>query len=96
MEEKLPPIDFSAQRQLFSDLVETVIRVFNPAATAPFANLADYLRALDRRDRYIRDWEAFLAQWDVLLCPPAMTTAFEHCGHGGLMQDGTARVIPEL
>ena len=85
VEEKLPPIDFPAQRQLFSDLVETVIRVFNPAATAPFVNLADYLRALDRRDRYIREWEAFLTQWDVLLCPPAMTGAFEHCETGAAL-----------
>jgi amidase len=86
VEEKLPPVDFLAQRQLFSDLVETVIRVFNPAATAPFADLADYLRALDRRDRYIRDWDAFLTRWDVLLYPPAMITAFEHCETGAALE----------
>ncbi len=27
-------------------------------------------------------WEQFFDAWDVILCPPAMTTAFPHCEPG--------------
>jgi amidase len=46
------------------------------------ATLAHYLAALDRRDRSIVAWEEFFDRWDVLLCPPSMTTAFPHCDPG--------------
>ena len=37
---------------------------------------------LQKRDRSIIAWEKFLSQWDALLCPVSMTTAFSHCEAG--------------
>lgn len=45
--------------------------------------------ALDRRARLMQQWEAFFAEWDVLLCPPCMTTAYPHCEPGSaILVDG--------
>ena len=42
-----------------------------------------------QRDQAIIAWEQFFDQWDVLLCPPAMTNAFPHCEPGApLLVDG--------
>jgi amidase len=76
----LPEVDFSQQKALFSELCNDVITVFQPQpdGTEPIS-LANYFTALDRRDAFIYAWEHFFDDWDVLLCPVAMTTAFEHC-----------------
>lgn len=53
----------------------------------------DYFAALTERDRLITQMDAELAQWDVLLCPVAMTPAFAHCPTGAAIAvDG--RKIP--
>ena len=41
-------------------------------------SLVHYFAALQRRDRSMVAWEKFLADWDALLCPASMTTAFAH------------------
>jgi amidase len=41
--------------------------------------LEEYIKALDARDRITRLWEAFFQEWDALICPVSMTTAFPHC-----------------
>jgi amidase len=51
---------------------------FDPQSNQPPATLAQYLTALHRRDQSIIAWEQFFDQWDALLCPPSMTTAFPH------------------
>ncbi len=33
-------------------------------------------------DQSIIAWEQFFDEWDVLLCPPSMVTAFPHCETG--------------
>ena len=38
--------------------------------------------ALARRDRSILAWDRFFENYDALLCPVAMTTAFAHCAPG--------------
>jgi amidase len=48
--------------------------------------LAHYLEALHRRDQSIIAWEQFFDEWDVLLCPPSMITAFPHCPPGSPLQ----------
>ncbi|MDR3577786.1 MAG: amidase [Anaerolineaceae bacterium] len=79
VEERLPELDFGQQSALFAKLVSDVIGVFQPQAEgARPLPLADYLVELDQRDRFILAWEAFFENWDALLCPAAMTTAFEH------------------
>ncbi len=55
----------------------------------PAPSLADYFSALQRRDAAIGTWERFFDDCDVLLCPVAMTNAFEHCEAGSpLLVDG--------
>lgn len=48
--------------------------------------LAQYLEALHVRDQSIFAWEQFFEEWDVLLCPPSMVTAFPHCQPGSSLQ----------
>lgn len=55
----------------------------------PGPSLADYFSALQQRDAVIGTWERFFDDCDVLLCPVAMTNAFEHCEPGSpLLVDG--------
>lgn len=42
------------------------------------ATLKGYFEALTERDRYIAQMDKELEQWDVWLCPVAMTPAFTH------------------
>ena len=75
----LPPIDFAAGRQLFSDLTDTLSgAIYPPPEGEAPATLSAFLQALDHRDRFITAWERFFEDWDVLLCPPVMCTAFTH------------------
>ncbi|MDJ0733671.1 MAG: amidase [Nostocaceae cyanobacterium] len=61
---------------------------FNP-------NLKDYFEALTERDYLIAKMDRELAQWDVWLCPVAMTPAFTHCSPGEAVEvDG--RKIPYM
>jgi amidase len=79
VEQILPEVDFAAQGTLFGKLVNDMISVFQPQPEGgrPLP-LADYLIELDQRDRFIEAWENFFDSWDALLCPAAMTSAFEH------------------
>ena len=52
---------------------------FQPEEDQSPTTLAQYLEALHRRDQSMIAWEQFFQEWDVLLCPPSMTTAFPHC-----------------
>jgi amidase len=62
------------------------VGAFQPAENEPPTNLARYLEALHRRDQSIIAWEQFFDEWDVLLCPPSMITAFPHCETGSPLQ----------
>src|SRR5205085_6995063 len=59
----------------------------------PPTTLAQYLKALDRRDQSITTWEQFFQAWDVLLCPPSMITAFPHCETGSPLRVDGQEVI---
>ncbi|MES2179921.1 MAG: amidase family protein [Gemmatimonadota bacterium] len=72
----LPSIDGAA---LFEP-AQLALGAFQPGQTAP--SLAAYLQALHVRDGHIIAWDAFFDDWDVLICPPAMVTAFPHCEQG--------------
>lgn len=83
VEQRLPEVDFAQQGVVFGKLVNAVITVFQPQPEgAEPLSLAGYLKALDQRDSFVLAWEHFFDNWDVLLCPVAMTTAFEHCPTG--------------
>jgi len=60
------------------ELVGMIVGAAEPDADGPPATLLRYFEALDRRDRAIAAWERFFGDWDALVCPPSMTTAFPH------------------
>ncbi|RWA64607.1 MAG: amidase [Mesorhizobium sp.] len=75
--EALPQHDFVAERALFSDLITWYSQAFvAPREASP--SLSAYLEALNRRDGFIHAWERFFDDWDVLVCPAMMCTAFRH------------------
>jgi len=52
-------------------------------------SLEEVAQAMDTRDRLIARWEAFFTEWDVLLCPPCMRTAYPHIARGSpILVDG--------
>jgi amidase len=81
-EAALPGLDFKQDLSRAGALIGMVIGAFQPKENKPPTTLAHYLEALHRRDQSIIAWEHFFAEWDVLLCPPSMTTAFPHCETG--------------
>ncbi len=81
-EAPLPALDFQAELASAGELIGMMVSAFQQDAEGPPATLAQYLEALDRRDRSIVAWERFFADRDALLCPPAMVTAFPHVPPG--------------
>ena len=81
-EAALPEVDFKQDLSSAGELMGMVIGAFQSEESKPPTTLAQYLKALHRRDLSIIAWEHFFEEWDVLLCPPSMTTAFPHCETG--------------
>jgi len=84
VEQRLPDLDWEALHALFRDLVATITVLFDPGAELPDEQrtLAWYFGALQQRDGFIATWEKFFGDFDALLLPPAMTSAFPHCESG--------------
>ncbi len=82
----LPELDFNQELLSAGELIGMAIGAFQPEENKPPTTLAQYLEALHRRDQSIIAWEQFFDAWDVLLCPPSMTTAFPHCETGSPLQ----------
>jgi amidase len=78
-EPALPPLDYTAEGKSAADLISMMVGVYHPKDGDPAATLGQYMEALRKRDGTIALWEGFFDQWDVLLCPAAMATAFPHC-----------------
>jgi len=85
-EATLPAVDFIDDLKQAGALIPKMTSAFSPGPDNPKASLAEYLTALDRRDRSIGAWEAFFQRWDALLCPPAITTAFPHLNPGAPLE----------
>ena len=85
-EATLPALDFIDDLKQAGALIPKMTSAFSPGPDNPKASLAEYLTALDRRDRSIGAWEAFFQRWDALLCPPAITTAFPHLNPGAPLE----------
>ncbi|MCI0395722.1 MAG: amidase [Chloroflexi bacterium] len=81
-EATLPALDFNQDLASAGELIGMVLGAFQPEENQPPATLAQYLAALHRRDQSMIAWEEFFDEWDVLLSPPSMTTAFPHCETG--------------
>lgn len=89
VEEALPDISFGELAKVRAVLSSAARTTFEPTEEEPVVPLQDYFTALDRRDDFIRSWELFFDDWDALLCPVAMVTAFPHCEtNTPLMVDG--------
>ena len=79
VEEALPPVDFKELAKARTLLSRAVRTSFSPTEEEPLVPIPDYLAALDRRDAITNAWERFFDEWDALICPVAMVTAFPHC-----------------
>ena len=81
-EAALPQLDFNQEGASAGALIGMMTGAFQPEEQERPTTLAHYLEALHRRDQSILAWEQFFDEWDVLLCPPSMMTAFPHCEPG--------------
>ncbi len=89
VKDQLPNLSFEEQAKVRVQLSKAIGAVSIPPSEDPMPTLADYFAALQRRDIFIHEWERFFTEWDALLCPVAMTTAFPHCETGtSLLVDG--------
>jgi amidase len=92
-EAALPSLDINQELASGGALVGMMIGAVQPGDQEEPTTLAQYLEALDRRDRSIVAWEQFFDRWDVLLCPPSMMTAFPHCDPGSHLQVDGKEVV---
>jgi amidase len=92
-EARLPPVDFTQDLPRAGALIGMITGAFQPEEQEHPTTLAQYLEALDLRDQSIIAWEQFFEQWDVLLCPPSMVTAFPHCEPGSPLSVDDQEVI---
>lgn len=81
-EAPLPEGDCTETLMRAGELIGMIVGAAQPDAGEPPASLARYMAALHRRDRSIAAWERFFDEWDALICPPSLTTAFPHCAPG--------------
>jgi len=92
-EATLPAVDFNQELLRAGKLIGMVIGAFQPEEQERPTTLAQYLEALDIRDQSMLAWEQFFDEWDVLLCPPSMVTAFPHCETGTPLQVDGQEVV---
>ncbi|MEP6491690.1 MAG: amidase [bacterium] len=81
-EAPLPDLALGKDMMSLGELIGMVTTAFQPSGKKSPATVAQYLEALARRDRSMVAWDQFFEEWDVLLMPPSMTTAFPHCEPG--------------
>lgn len=81
-EATLPDLSFEQDLRSAGELIGMMVGAFQPDEQESPTTLARYLEALYRRDQSLIAWEHFFDAWDILLCPPSMTTAFPHCEPG--------------
>ncbi len=81
-EATLPELDFSQELSSAGDLIGMIVGALQPGGQGQPATFVQYLEALHRRDQSIIAWERFFEDWDALLCPASMVTAFPHCEQG--------------
>jgi len=89
----LPQVDFNQELASAGALIGMMTGAFQPGEQERPTTLALYLEALHRRDQSIIAWEQFFDEWDVLLCPPSMVTAFPHCEAGTPLRVDSQEVV---
>jgi amidase len=85
-EARLPHVDFSQELARAGEMIDMMTGAFQPEEQERPITLVQYLEALHIRDQSILAWEQFFEEWDILLCPPSMVTAFPHCKPGSPLQ----------
>src|SRR6266566_2600320 len=92
-EATLPPVDFNQEFARAGEMIDMITGAFQPEEQERPTTLAQYLEALHIRDQSILAWEHFFEEWDMLLCPPSMVTAFPHCQPGSPLQVDGQEVV---
>ncbi|MER8828394.1 amidase [Mesorhizobium sp. M0938] len=81
-EARLPTLDLHDDLTQGGALIGMMLEATQPEPPEEPTPVSRWFEALGRRDRSILAWERFFQEWDALLCPVAMTTAFPHCEPG--------------
>jgi amidase len=81
-EAKLPKLDLHDDIMQGGALIGMMMEAAQPEPPEQPTSVSRWFEALARRDKSILAWEQFFENWDALLCPVAMTTAFPHCEPG--------------
>jgi amidase len=68
--------DFQTYDSVFERIFEGELSAANPRPTTP--TMQDYTLALAQKDAFMAVMDAFLANYDVMLCPAAARQAFRH------------------
>ncbi|UVK43395.1 amidase [Mesorhizobium sp. AR07] len=85
-EAKLPKLDLHDDLAQGGALIGMMMEAAQPEPPQQPTPVSRWFEALARRDRSILGWDRFFEDWDALLCPVAMTTAFPHCAPGTPIQ----------
>ncbi|UVK55195.1 amidase [Mesorhizobium sp. AR02] len=81
-EAKLPKLDLHDDLAQGGALIGMMMEAAQPEPPEQPTSVSRWFEALARRDKSILAWDQFFNDWDALLCPVAMTTAFPHCEPG--------------
>ncbi|GLQ80178.1 amidase [Mesorhizobium huakuii] len=79
---KLPKLDLHDDLAQGGALIGMMMEAAQQEPPERPTPVSRWFEALARRDRSILAWDRFFDDWDALLCPVAMTTAFPHCEPG--------------
>jgi len=72
----LPQLDYTRNQLSVPDNMS--IEASMPDTDKSALTLDIFQKVLQRRDQFIIAWEQFFEDWDALICPVTMTTAFKH------------------
>src|SRR5436190_9116733 len=92
VEEAMPNISFDEFMDVWEQLSAVALGLWlqimgplgfpAPPDAPPQPSLYDMAVILQKRDTFVRKMEELFAEWDVLVWPVTMTTAFHHCEPG--------------
>ncbi len=79
VEQRQPQLDYPAACRTMWGLMQAIGTSAEPLPKEPETpRIVTYVRLLSERDAMIRAADAFMQEWDVLLMPAAISTAFRH------------------
>ncbi|TSE01789.1 amidase [Mesorhizobium intechi] len=81
-EAKLPKLDLHDDLAQGGALIGMMMEAAQSKPPEQPTSVSRWFEALARRDKSILAWDRFFDDWDALLCPVAMSTAFPHCEPG--------------